>query len=90
MTPRARNVSLLVVAGFVAYLLWSTLSSQRIECAVAVEFQGQPGSGTASGASEEDAMREAQTAACGPITGSMNDRIACARMRPVTRRCRTL
>ena len=37
------------------------------------------GIGTASAASEEDAVREAQTAACGPITGSMNDRIACAK-----------
>lgn len=90
MTARARNVTLLVLVGFVAYLLWSTLSSQRAECSVAVEFRGHAGSGTASGASEEDAAREAQTAACGPITGSMNDRIACARARPVSRRCRTL
>jgi hypothetical protein len=90
MSPRARNVTLLVIVGFVAFLLWSTLSSQRVECSVAVEFQGQPGSGTASGASEEDAVREAQTAACGPITGSMNDRIACAKVRPVSRQCRSL
>ena len=90
MSPRARTITLLVVVAFAAFLLWSTLSSQRVECAVAVEFQGAPGSGTASGASEEDAVREAQTAACGPITGSMNDRIACSRLPPVTRRCRTL
>jgi hypothetical protein len=90
MSPRARTVTLLVLVGFVAFLLWSTLSSQRIECAVAVEFQGRSGSATASGASEEDAVREAQTAACGPITGSMNDRIACSRLRPVSRTCRTL
>ncbi|HUR93120.1 MAG TPA: hypothetical protein VMY76_00960 [Gemmatimonadales bacterium] len=90
MTARARMVTLLVLVGFVAFLLWSTLSSQRAECTVAVEFNGRPGSGTASGASEEDAVREAQTAACGPITGSMNDRIACSKVRPVSRRCRTL
>ena len=90
MSPRARNVTLLVVLGFVAFLLWSTLSSQRVECAGAVEFLGQPGAATASGASEEDAAREAQTAACGPITGSMNDRVACGRVKPVSRTCRTL
>ena len=90
MSPRARNVTLLVLMGFVAFLLWSTLSSQRVECAVAVEFQGRSDSATASGASEEDAAREAQTAACGPITGSMNDRVACSRLRPVSRICRTL
>jgi hypothetical protein len=90
MTARARNITLLILAGFVAFLLWSTLSSQRAECSVAVEFQGRQGSGTASGASEEDALREAQTAACGPITGSMNDRIACGKVPPASRHCRAL
>ena len=69
MSPRARNVTLLVLIGFVAFLLWSTLSSQRVECAVAVEFQGRADSATASGASEEDAAREAQTAACAQVVG---------------------
>ncbi len=90
MTARTRNIALLVVLGFVAFLLWSTLASQRVECVVAVEFGGQPGSGTASAATEADAVREAQTAACGPITRSMNDRVACASAPPVDRRCRTL
>jgi hypothetical protein len=90
MNPRARTAMLLVVLGFVAFLLWSTLSSQRVECEVVVDFKGQPGSATASGASEEDAAREAQTAACGPLTGSMNDRVACSRLPPVRRTCRTL
>jgi len=63
MNARARIVTLLVIVGFVAYLLWSTLASQHVECSVAVEFGGQRGTATASGASEEDAIREAQTAA---------------------------
>ena len=90
MTPRTRNITILVVLGFVAFLLWSTLSSQRVECAVAVEYRSRQGTATASGASEADALREAQTAACGPITGSMDDRIACSRIPPASRRCRTL
>lgn len=90
MTARVRNIAVLVAVAFVAFLLWSTLSSQRAECSVSVEFMGRAGTGTASGASEADAVREAQTAACGPITGSMNDRIACAGAPPVRRRCRTL
>jgi hypothetical protein len=90
MTPRSRNITILVVLGFAAFLLWSTLSSQRAECTVAVEYQSRRGQATASGASESDALREAQTAACGPIAGSMNDRIACGRLPPVSRHCRTL
>jgi len=90
MSPRTRTATILVIVGFVAYLLWSTLATQRVECTVAVEYMGQAGSATASAGSELDAAREAQTTACGPITGSMNDRIACSRVRPVTRTCRTL
>jgi hypothetical protein len=90
MTARGRNITLLVVLGFVAFLLWSTLSSQRAECSVEIEYLGLRGTGTASGASEADALREAYTAACGPITGSMNDRIACSKVPPVSKRCRSL
>jgi len=90
MTARARTIILLVVGGFVAFLLWSTLASQRAECVISVRYQGHEGSATASGASEADAAREAQTAACGPLTASMNDRVACARLEPVSQRCRPL
>jgi hypothetical protein len=90
MTSRARIVTVLVLLGFVGFLLWSTLSAQRSECSVTVEFRGRTGSGTASAAAEADAVREAQTAACGPITGSMDERIACAGRPPASRRCRAL
>lgn len=87
MTARTKGLTLLVVLGFVAFLLWSTLASQRVACTIAVDFRGRTGSATASAASEDNAAREAQTAACGPITGSMDDRIACAGVPPVSRRC---
>jgi hypothetical protein len=90
MIARGRALVVVVVLAFAAFLLWTTLSSQRAECRVTVEFQGRSQTGSASGASEPDALREAQTAACGPITGSMNDRIACSSTPPVTRHCRTL
>lgn len=88
MPTPARMLTVLVVLGFVAFLLWTTLASQRIECAVAVEFRGGHRSATASAASEQDAAREAQTAACGPLTGSMDERLACAGKPPVGRTCR--
>lgn len=90
MISRARGLTLVLVLGFVAYLLWSTLTSQRVECAVTVDFRGRAGSATASAASEENAVREAQTAACGPITGSMDERIACARAPSATHQCHPL
>lgn len=90
MTRRGKMVTLLVVLAFAAFLLWSTLASQRVECSVSVAYGGAEGVATASAASEHDALREAQTAACGPLTQSMNDRIACGRARPVSQRCRDL
>ena len=90
MTKRGRMVTLLVVVLFGAFLLWSTLASQHVECTVVVAFAKEQGSGTASAASRDDAIREAQTVACGPLSQGMNDRIACSRVPPVSTRCRTL
>lgn len=90
MTARARALTLIAVVGFVALLLWTTLASQRVECTATVEFRGARSTGIASAADSAAADREARTAACGPVTASMDDRIACANTRPVVQRCRTL
>jgi hypothetical protein len=90
MTARARALTLLAVLGFVGLLLWTTLAAQRVECTATVEFRGARSTGTASAADSGDAAREARTAACGPVTASMDDRIACANTRPVIQRCRSL
>lgn len=90
MTRPGKLLTLLAVLAFAGFLLWSTLASQRVECTVTVAYAGARGSGRASASSEDDALREAQTAACGPLTRSMNDRIACSRTPPVSRQCRNL
>jgi len=87
---RGRLMAVAILVAFAAFLLWSTLTSQRVECTVTVSYGGTEGSGTASAASGPDALREAQTAACGPLTASMNDRIACSRTPPASTRCRDL
>jgi hypothetical protein len=90
LSRRGNLVTVLVVLAFAAYLLWSTLSSQRVECTVTVAFRDAENVGTASAASEADAAREAQTAACGPMTQGMDESIACSRVPPTARRCRNL
>lgn len=90
MTKRGRVLTLLVILAFGGFLLWSTLSSQRAECTVTVAFNDAQNGATASAASEADATREAQTAACGPLARGMNESIACGRIPPVSRQCRTL
>ena len=87
---RSTVVTLIAFAVFAAILLYNTLSSQRVECSVVVEFQGRSNSAVASGATEEAAEREARTAACGPIASGMNESIACGNTPPVQKQCRTL
>jgi len=87
---KGRLWGLLAVLALVGFLLWSTLDSHHVECSVVVSFGGGQANGTASAATEADALREAQTTACGPLAQGMNDRIACSRIPPVTHHCRTL
>lgn len=90
MTRPGKLLTLLAVLAFAGLLLYSTLSSQRVECTVTVAFDNAQNTATASGASEADASREAQTTACGPLAQGMNESIACGRIPPISRKCRTL
>ena len=90
MTKRGKLLTLLVVVAFAGFLLWSTLGSQQVECTVAVAFGNARNIATASAASEADATREAQTAACGPLAQGMDESIRCSRIPPVSRQCRNL
>jgi hypothetical protein len=90
MTRSGKLITLLVVLAFAGLLLYSTLSSQRVECTVTVGFNNAQNTATASGASEADASREAQTTACGPLARGMNESIACGRIPPIGRQCKSL
>jgi len=90
MVRRSTVVMLLALTAFAALLWYTTVSAQRVECVVTVEYKGQRNRASASGASQRDAEREAQTTACGPIAKGMNETIACSNTPPVARACRTL
>lgn len=90
MTSRARLGTVLAILAFIAFLLYATLEVQRVECTVSVDFQGQQRTATASGASEESATEQAQTAACGPLVRGMDESIACGRRQPAAVQCRPL
>lgn len=80
-------VTIIAIVAFVALLLWSTLSAQRAECEVCVEFQGRRNCATASAASEDEAARSAQTTACGTLAGGMAETVLCGNTAPSSRRC---
>ena len=83
-------LTLLAAAAFAAFLFYSTLTSQRAECTVTVEFKGRTNQATASGATAQQAEQQARTTACGPIASGMDETIACTNRPPVKRECRTL
>lgn len=87
---RSTLVTIAALVGFGAYLLYSTLTSQKYSCTVSVTYQGRSGTATASAASEHDAKQQAQTTACGPITSGMNESIACSNTPPTKTECKTL
>ena len=87
---RSTLVTIGALAVFGAYLLYSTLTSQKYSCTVSVTYLGRSGTATASAASEQDAKQQAQTTACGPITSGMNESIACSNTIPAKTECATL
>ncbi len=89
MRNPGRTIGIALLVAFVVFLLWSTLSSQRAECAVCVEFNGQRNCATASAASPDEAARSAQLTACGVLTRGMDESIACGNRPPVSRQCTT-
>ena len=80
-------VAALVVAALVAFLLWSTLGAQRVQCRSCAEFNGQRNCATATAATREEAARSAQTTACGTIAQGMAESITCTNSEPVSLSC---
>jgi hypothetical protein len=72
-------VFLLVVVGAIVYST-STLAAHKVE--VCIEFHGMTSCRTASGSSEEFALRTATTNACATISSGVTDSIACDQSRP--------
>jgi len=87
---RSTLITIAVAIAFGVMLLYSTLSSQNVECTVTIDYNGRTNTATASGATEAAALEQAQTTACGPVTSGMNESIACGKVVPVTKSCRSI
>jgi hypothetical protein len=86
---RGTIAAILALAAFVVFLLWTTLSAQKVECAVCVEFRGGRNCATATASDEHAAAQAAQSTACGTLARGMNESIACGNAVPASRVCRT-
>jgi hypothetical protein len=88
MSRPQKALVVLILIGFVAFLAYTTLSAQKVECEVCVEFGSGRNCAMASATSEKEAARSAQTTACGPLAHGMDASIACGNVAPVRRVCR--
>jgi hypothetical protein len=86
---RGTLVTLLLAAAFAAFLLYATLAAQSVECSACVTFNGRTNCASASADSEEAALRQAVSTACGILTQGMDESIRCANLAPQRPQCRT-
>lgn len=82
-------ITVLLVFGFAAVLLYSTMSAQQVECDACVTFNGKTNCATASGVDEAEALKTAVNTACGTISAGMAESIQCSNRPPERPRCRT-
>ena len=87
MKGPGRALVVLAILAFVAFLAWTTLSAQKVECEVCVEYGTGRNCATATAASEKEAAQSAQTTACGPLASGMTASIECGNKPPASRRC---
>ena len=86
---RKKLLAVLGILSFIGFLAWTTVSAQKVECEVCVQFGSGRNCATATAADETTATQSAQTTACGPLASGMNESIACGNRPPVSRQCRT-
>ncbi|HEX5437232.1 MAG TPA: hypothetical protein VFW98_08730 [Gemmatimonadaceae bacterium] len=87
MKKPGRVLGIVVVLALAAFLLWSTLASQKAQCNVCVEFKGQRNCASASAASPKEAARSAQETACGVLAKGMDESISCQNVQPLSSKC---
>jgi predicted negative regulator of RcsB-dependent stress response len=84
-----RFLVVLAILAFVAFLAWTTVSAQKVECEVCVAFGTSQNCAKATASGEKEAAQSAQTTACGPLAHGMDATIACGNVQPVKRLCRS-
>ena len=88
-TSRNKLLAIVGILAFIGFLAWTTVTAQKVECEVCVEFGSGRNCATATAVDEAAAIQSAQTTACGPLASGMNESIACGNRPPASRQCRT-
>ena len=78
---------LVVSIAFLGWLVYSMERTIQVVCETCIVFEGARSCGKAAAATQDEAMRQAATVACAPISGGMTEVIACQRTPPDTSSC---
>lgn len=81
--------TILALAGiviFIGLLVYLSLGQKQVRVEVCVEYRGQKNCRTASGPTEEQAIRTATDNACATITNGMTESMTCGRTPPLSSR----
>ena len=82
------RIILTVLAGLVLVLIvYSSFRQSRVACEVCIVYRGTRQCRTASGATEEDAIRTATDNACTFVSSGMSDSIQCSNTPPASVTC---
>ncbi len=65
-------------------VVYSSMGLRKFTCEVCMQFKGRSNCATASGTTEEEAIRTATDTACATISAGMTDSIQCGRTPPVS------
>ena len=84
MKPVFAAILFAVIAALLALIVYSSMELRQFTCEVCMEFQGRSNCATASGTSEEEAVRTATDTACATISAGMTESIQCSRTPPVS------
>ncbi len=82
---KGKKLGALIAVGavlFIAFLFYSTKQQSQFRVEACMEFQGHSECRTASGPTEQQALRTASENACALISSGMTDSIACGNTPP--------
>ena len=76
--------AIVFLALVIGALVYSTLGLNQFTCEVCMEYKGRTNCATASGTTQEEAVRTATDTACATISAGMTESIQCSRTPPVS------
>jgi hypothetical protein len=81
---RAAFFGVIAVVLFIGLLVYLTVGQRQVRAEVCVEFMGRTNCRTASGPSQEAAVRTATDNACATISSGMTESMSCGNKPPIS------